>query len=107
MGTVVVGMHRSGTSAVTRVIDALGAPAGRSLLPALPENPQGFWEVAPLMDLNDELLEHLGGSWDAPPAPDPGWQADAAIGGFASRAREVFDTEQIDLEIVEAGHTIE
>src|SRR5687767_5877934 len=62
-------MHRSGTSAVTRVINLLGVPIGRAdkLMPVQADNPAGFWEHLALMDVNDAVLERLGGRWDAPP----------------------------------------
>lgn len=78
---------------MTRVVNSLGIPAGRSLLPPLPENPKGFWEVEPIMMLDDELLEHLGGSWDAPPAPDPGWEHGAGFDVLCERARDLFTAE--------------
>ena len=46
-GVYVIGMHRSGTSAVTRVVDLLGVPLGDAadLIGGLPQsNPAGHWE---------------------------------------------------------------
>ena len=40
---VVLGMHRSGTSAVTRLLTLAGATPPRELMPANPDNPQGYW----------------------------------------------------------------
>jgi hypothetical protein len=70
MGVFVLGMHRSGTSAVTRVVNLLGVPIGRMdrLMAPQADNPEGFWEHLALMDVNDKVLARLGGSWDAPPA---------------------------------------
>ena len=90
MGVFVLGMHRSGTSSVTRLIDLLGVPVGGPQLPPQSDNPEGFWEVAPLMQLNDELLAHLGGAWDVPPDPQPGWESDAALDEMRERAARVF-----------------
>jgi hypothetical protein len=71
MGVYVLGMHRSGTSAVTRVVNLLGVPIGRAekLMLARDDNPAGFWEHVGLMDVNDAVLARLGGAWDAPPEP--------------------------------------
>ncbi len=41
---VVLGMHRSGTSAMTGLLSKLGASPGSDLLPANPSNPKGFFE---------------------------------------------------------------
>lgn len=91
MGVFVLGMHRSGTSAVTRVIDLLGVPVGEPRMEPQPDNPTGFWEVTTLVDLNDELLAHLGGAWDAPPPPRPaGWEHDGALDDLRSRATTAF-----------------
>ncbi len=60
---VVLGMHRSGTSAVTRGLKALGVELGGHLLPAAPDNEKGFWEDRDFYDLNVELLYHLGFDW--------------------------------------------
>ena len=42
---VVLGMHRSGTSAITRGLQALNVNLGEQLLPAVPnDNDKGFFE---------------------------------------------------------------
>ncbi len=42
---LVLGMHRSGTSAITRLLNILGADLGINLLPgAQTINEPGFWE---------------------------------------------------------------
>jgi sulfotransferase family protein len=89
MGVFVLGMHRSGTSAVTRVVNLLGVPIGRPerLMLARDDNPAGFWEHAGLMEVNDAVLARLGGSWDAPPAD----VADVDLAALAQRARDEFD----------------
>src|SRR3954447_18430199 len=63
-GTLVLGMHRSGTSAATRVINLLGAHLCRAddLLPDLRGNPRGHWESSTLVDVNDRLLDDMGRS---------------------------------------------
>jgi hypothetical protein len=90
VGVIVLGTHRSGTSAVTRVIDLLGARVGAPQMTAKPDNPSGFWEVQSLVDLDDELLEHLGGSWDAPPLPEPGFEDAPDLAPLLARATEAF-----------------
>ena len=61
---VVMGMHRSGTSALARVLGLLGADLPRNLLPPQPDNPEGFWEPLELVRLHDEMLRAAGSSWD-------------------------------------------
>jgi hypothetical protein len=63
-------MHRSGTSATTRLINLLGVPMcpDGHLIAAGPGNEAGYWESARLTDLNEELFARLGGAWWRPPA---------------------------------------
>lgn len=61
MQLVVLGMHRSGTSAVTRLLNMMGAhfgPEGSST-GANDENPKGFWERRDVRQACDRLL-HAG-----------------------------------------------
>ncbi len=61
---MVLGMHRSGTSAVTRVLNLLGVELGSRLMPPAPDNPGGFWEHLGVVEIHDRLLSDLGRSWD-------------------------------------------
>ena len=47
MGALVLGMHRSGTSAVTGVLERMGCRLGPEAvrMPAQPDNPRGFGEL--------------------------------------------------------------
>ena len=62
----VLGMHRSGTSAITRAINYMGAYIGKpeDLVPPLDDNPEGFWEFQEFVAINDRVLEELHASWD-------------------------------------------
>lgn len=61
---IVLGMHRSGTSALTRGLSTLGVALGDSLHPAGVDNPTGFWEDSDVIAINDRLLAHLGSAYD-------------------------------------------
>ena len=61
---VVLGMHRSGTSAITRGLEVLGVNLGENLYPAAIDNPKGFWEDNDFLGINEELLAHLDYSFD-------------------------------------------
>jgi len=71
---LVLGMHRSGTSALTRCLNLLGADLGKNLVPPAPDNNRmGFWEHAEVVQIHEELLAALGRSWcDARALPE-GW----------------------------------
>ncbi|MBP7157338.1 MAG: hypothetical protein KBA36_00830, partial [Thermomonas sp.] len=78
-GLLVLGMHRSGTSALTRLLNLHGAVLGDDLLPAGHDNPSGFWELREAVAIHERLLAGLGMAWDDPRALPPDWQdGDAA-----------------------------
>jgi hypothetical protein len=60
---VVLGMHRSGTSAVTRVLGILGAALPHHVMAAAPSNETGHWEPQKLVEFHEELLAELGSAW--------------------------------------------
>lgn len=68
LGVLVLGMHRSGTSAVAGALAAAGFHLGSDehLAPGLPQNPAGFFEHSAVVDFDDRLLADLGWAWDAP-----------------------------------------
>jgi len=69
-GIVILGMHRSGTSLVTRLVSLLGLALCREddLLVGRKANPRGHWESRSLMTFNDRLLDELGAAWFCPPS---------------------------------------
>jgi hypothetical protein len=72
-GLMILGMHRSGTSALAGQCAGLGLSFGDNLLPAQVDNPEGYYEDIELVSANDTLCTMLFGGWDSPLA----W-ADAA-----------------------------
>lgn len=74
-GTVllVLGMHRSGTSAITRVLNLLGVPLGRDLLQAQEDNSKGFWEHTQAVAINEKLLAALDRHWHDVREMPEGW----------------------------------
>jgi len=60
---LVVGMHRSGTSAVAGAVRLLGATQPRYTIPAGPDNPSGFWEALSILSINDWILKQAGATW--------------------------------------------
>ncbi len=61
---LVLGMHRSGTSALTRVLSLMGATLPKNILGANESNEKGHWEPARLIEYHDQFLAELGSSWD-------------------------------------------
>jgi hypothetical protein len=70
---LVVGMHRSGTSAVTRVFNMLGADLPKDLLPPSRGNELGHWEPADAIPLHDAMLQAAGSKWSSVFGVDPAW----------------------------------
>ncbi len=78
---LVLGMHRSGTSALTRVLGLCGA--------ALPtqdsynvhsSNPLGHWEPRRIVQAHDRFLNAVGAAWDASYGyPDSIFDTEAAV----------------------------
>jgi hypothetical protein len=56
----VLGMHRSGSSLLTRVLSLCGGTLPSGLIGADPGNPLGHWEPRAAMDLNDAILHRHG-----------------------------------------------
>lgn len=82
----VLGMHRSGTSAVTRCLNLLGVDLGFNLIPpAEKNNPTGFWESVECVAINEALLSSLHRQWYD---PQPLWYSDWAEGRAVHEARQ-------------------
>ncbi len=76
----VVGMSRSGTSALTRVLGLAGVHLGRGLAEERGrDNPSGYWEFPPFRQINESILKRFDGSWAHPPALPPGWEMDPIL----------------------------
>ena len=63
LAVLVLGMHRSGTSAIARFIGELGAALPSEPAPPGKDNPAGFWEPAAIVQINDALLRDLDTAW--------------------------------------------
>ena len=61
---LVLGMHRSGTSALSGTLNILGAYLGLHVALPAPDNPKGFFENVQMTALNDTLLMAYGNGWD-------------------------------------------
>lgn len=92
IGLLIVGMHRSGTSAVAGSLARLGLPMGEHLLAAGEDNPKGYFEHEEAVRIDDALLDALGRRWDDPRELPEGWlrtpaadDARVAIAGLLER----------------------
>ena len=63
---VILGMHRSGTSVLSRSMKTLGFDYGDKHGPAGFDNPKGFFEDTDLVALNEAILHEIQHTWDSP-----------------------------------------
>jgi hypothetical protein len=91
-GVLVLGMHRSGTSATTRVLNLCGLALGdrKDLWLSLPGNETGYWESSSLSRFNERLLAEAGGSWWCPP-PRRALRRLAAARPLLTQGAELFE----------------
>ncbi|MFC1798836.1 glycosyltransferase, partial [Thermodesulfobacteriota bacterium] len=61
---IVIGMHRSGTSAIMRTLNLCGVDLGSNLLPPANDNEKGFWEHADIYRINEKFFADVNSSWD-------------------------------------------
>lgn len=80
-GVCITGMHRSGTSMVTRLLNLCGLSLGHEggLLPPTDDNPKGYWESRLLVGVNECILSEFGGGWDLLPQLPDNWVDDPRI----------------------------
>lgn len=89
----VLGMHRSGTSTVARILREAGFDFGdeRLLYPPDPiDNPDGYWEHGPLVSVSDDILRTFGRDWTQLPFLSRGWSKREELQPLAERARQIF-----------------
>lgn len=60
----VLGMHRSGTSALSGLLCNQGLSGPQHPDPADPNNPTGYWEPPTIRGVHNSLLEQVQSSWD-------------------------------------------
>ncbi len=94
---VVAGMHRTGTSAVTRVLGLLGIDLPRHLVPGVAANNDlGFWESVPISEAHDRFLASIGSAWDDVSPIPPSVFASARADAFVDELSELLLAEYGD-----------
>lgn len=61
---LVLGMHRSGTSATAQLLALAGAQLPRNVMPGDSHNAKGYFEPWKIAMFNDQRLRAAGGAWD-------------------------------------------
>ncbi len=52
-------------------------------------NEKGYWEQKEVVDINDRILAHMGGSWKLPPRMMSGWEDLNVFGYFYDEAKRI------------------
>lgn len=90
---LVLGMHRSGTSALTRVLSLLGADLPKNILGANQHNEAGHWESHDLLNIHDELLLSAASRWDDWRVFNPDWDQSSIAETYKERLLGVLQND--------------
>ncbi len=91
MQIIVLGMHRSGTSAVIRLLNMMGAYLGppETVKGANRENPKGFWENEQIVEIDKKVLGAQGCLWNRLATFDSAKLHEEKLATARRRARDV------------------
>ena len=98
----VLGMHRSGTSVLAKILNLIGVdlgPAEALTTEPIADNPKGYWEHHELTAISDAILKRHGGSWDQPPLLPPGWETAAALDDLRHHAQQLIQAQFADVQL--------
>lgn len=90
---LVLGMHRSGTSALTRTLSMLGCDLPKHLMPATEANQSGYWESSPISKLNNDILISTGNDWRDWDGINPAVFHTSTYNQFLEQACQLISTE--------------
>ena len=86
---LVLGMHRSGTSATAGWLHALGVNLGPYLMAEDPTQPKGYFEHAEIVGIHNDLMTAFDSSWDDPRPLPEGWEHDHRVRFFREQLMEI------------------
>ncbi|SHF72299.1 hypothetical protein SAMN05444273_11086 [Litoreibacter ascidiaceicola] len=90
---VVLGMHRSGTSALSGILYKMGCVGPKTPFPPAPNNEKGFFESKPLSDLLDQVLGSGDSSWQDWRPFNPQWMQSVVADPFIDDAVDMLAAE--------------
>ena len=94
---LVLGMHRSGTSAFTRLISLMGADLPSTLMGGASEhlasNAKGHWESEVVVRFNDKVLAAAGNSWRSPELVGAEWFESVQFSELRAEALTLLESE--------------
>jgi len=91
MQIIILGMHRSGTSVVARLLNMMGAyfAPDEVMMQPTTANPKGYWEREDIRVLNDDIFNSLETSWDNINDFDVSLLTDEVQKEFAPRVQKI------------------
>lgn len=90
---VVLAMHRTGSSALTRTLVLLGCDNAKTLIGANEHNQSGYWESDVLRVFNDKLLASGGSNWRDWQTFHPGWYHSPRFDEYLARGQDLLKAE--------------
>nr|WP_294514678.1 hypothetical protein [uncultured Rhodopila sp.] len=97
---LIMGVGRSGTSDLTRVLNMLGAAVPQEVTPADCDNERGYWEPLRLVELNEDILRLNGrDQYDSRPFPVE-WFDSAEAAAYVERAAALVANEYRDAPLI-------
>lgn len=86
---IVIGMHRSGTSATTGALQCLGVQLGKKLYAGHQNiNAKGYFEHSDIADTNEEALQAIGSSWDDLLLREENWWRQDCLNPYTKQIRQ-------------------
>lgn len=90
---IVLGMHRSGTSAFTGALEIAGYDLGGDIMQANEYNEKGYFENNKIVELNDKLLDYFNASWDSLFFLPEKWEEDERLKQSKLDAIQIINSE--------------
>ena len=91
---LIAGMHRSGTSALSRTLSLAGCDLPKVLMDADSQsNERGHWESQRIFELNNDILASAGSYWDQWETLNPGWYDSPLHAKYLQQARQLLEKE--------------
>lgn len=95
---IILGMHRSGTSMLSGMLNIMGVHLGDSnrLMEAQQDiNAKGFWERNDIVSIHEEVFARLGTSWQGITSFPENWQLDDRLLDSRKKLMDIFSSEFI------------
>ncbi len=96
----ILGMHRSGTSMLTRAINLMGVFLGpeSSIMNSAQDNPEGFWENVRIVQAHEKVMNALDYEWhDSYPISEGLLSSNADL--FLEELKNIVETDFVDSEL--------